>query len=128
MQVESQGFDVVIKPYLTHGPEHILGRDSLALLVLATVVGFPSHEANELGHAFLDGLFRVIRYLDMWRQGFSHDSDDVGYWHETVLFTDSTFRFVCVVVIVVGVGYGNDILKRKKILHNFGIRLTIKVK
>lgn len=107
---ERERLNVIVKAELGHGPQHVLGGDSLALLALATVIGFTSDEANVLRHTLLYSLLGVVRYFRMRRENPPHNSDDVGNRHVLVLLPDHTRAVHALsatpggAIIVVGVG------------------------
>lgn len=76
-EVMLERFDILVKTKGTHGPENVVAVDSLALLALALVGGLGSNEANELGHAFLDGILPILGDFGISRQCLLHDACDV---------------------------------------------------
>ncbi|PKA59815.1 hypothetical protein AXF42_Ash011940 [Apostasia shenzhenica] len=85
VEVDGEGFDVVVEAELAHGPEHVLRRDRLPLLPLAPLVRLAGDEADVLRHALLDRLLRVVGDLGVGREHLPHDPDHVGDRHEAVL-------------------------------------------
>ncbi|KAG6558039.1 hypothetical protein Mapa_000219 [Marchantia paleacea] len=73
VQVHLQRFDIVFKTKSAHCPQKIVAIDCLPFLPLALVRGLPSNETDELGHAFLNRFFGILRDFRIRRKRFLHD-------------------------------------------------------
>lgn len=82
-------------------PQDVVPIDSLSLLALAFIGRFARDEADELRYAFLNGFFRVFRDFPVARDDLFHDSPDVRYREESILFFISSST----VVVDVNIGW-----------------------
>ena len=85
VQVNLERIHVVLEAQGSHGPEKIVAVDRLPLLLLALIGSLSCYEADELRHALLHRLLRLLRYLRVRRQRLLHDPAHVCYWEEPVL-------------------------------------------
>ncbi|KAK7289576.1 hypothetical protein RIF29_03318 [Crotalaria pallida] len=77
--------NVFLEPQRGHGPQQVVAVDGLTLLTLALVGGFAGYEADELRHALLHLLLRVLRDLRIFWQRLLHYPAPVRYRQEPVL-------------------------------------------
>jgi hypothetical protein len=77
-EVDLQHLGVVLEPEAGHRVQDVLAADRLALLERALLARLGRDEADELGHALLHALFRVLGDLRRRRDGVLHDPRDVG--------------------------------------------------
>lgn len=107
MEENVEGVDVVLEAKLAHGPDDVLGRDGLALLALATLVGFSSYEGDVLRHTFLHGLLGGFCYFCTRREHATHYAYHVGCRHVLILHTNnSPMGTLCSVVSSTAGGIG----------------------
>lgn len=85
LEIALEGLDVILEAEGGHGPEEIVAVDGLPLLPLALVGGLAGDEADELRHALLHRLLRVLRDLRVRRQRLLHDPAHVRDRKQPVL-------------------------------------------